>query len=67
MPALRLLLWLLVKENAVLLLLLLLLLLLELMGLLKLLNLLLLIHRNVAIRNTLQNTMSITPSLHILQ
>jgi hypothetical protein len=65
MRALRLLLRL-VKENAVLLLLLLLLLL-ELIGLLKLLNLLLLIHRDVAMRNTLQNTMSIRPTLHIPQ
>ncbi len=61
MRALRLLLWL-VKENTVLLLLQL-----QLMGLLKLLNLLLLIHRDVAMRNTLQNTMSIRPTLHIPQ
>ena len=58
MRALRLLLRL-VKENAVLLL--------ELIGLLKLLNLLLLIHRDVAMRNALQNTMSIRPTLHIPQ
>ncbi len=60
MRALRLLLRL-VKENAVLLLLL------ELIGLLKMLNLLLLIHRDVAMRDTLQNTMSIRPTLHIPQ